>query len=133
MWNMAGICRRGAIFPNHYHFVGTAEKTPDNLSTLIRRLHGSSSVQLKRIDEKLGRKVWFQYWDTRITTQKAYFARLHYVHQNPVKHGIVPVAAHYPWCSARWFEAHAEAPFYRMVTGFRVDRVSVVDDFEVEL
>ena len=35
---------------------------------------------------------------------KSYLARLNYVHQNPVKHGLVRVANQYRWCSAAWLE-----------------------------
>jgi putative transposase len=34
----------------------------------------------------------YEFWDTRLTFEKSWFARLNYVHQNPVKHGLVPVA-----------------------------------------
>ena len=39
-------------------------------------------------------------------------ARLNYVHNNPVHHGIVPAARQYPWCSASWFENSADRLFF---------------------
>jgi hypothetical protein len=39
--------------------------------------------------------------------EKSWLARLNYVHQNAVKHGLVPIAHQYPWCSAPWFETNA--------------------------
>ena len=70
-----------------------------------------------------------RYWDTCITNEASYFARLNYVHNNPVKHGLVQSAEQYPFCSANWFQTRAEPAFRRKVESFRYDRVNVVDDF----
>jgi hypothetical protein len=51
------------------------------------------------------------------------------VHQNPVKHGLVKNAAHYPWCSMGWFEEHAPNSFRNTVLSLKLDAVRVVDDF----
>ena len=56
-------------------------------------------------------------------------ARLNYVIQNPVKHGLVAVADQYPYCSAEWFRLRAEAAWYGTVTSFPIDRLEVEDDF----
>jgi putative transposase len=56
-------------------------------------------------------------------------ARLNYVHQNPVKHGLVQVANQYPWCSASWFETNARSGFVQSVYSFKIDRLNVPDDF----
>ena len=71
----------------------------------------------------------FQYWDTCLTYEKSYYARLNYVHNNPVKHGLAPVADQYPFCSAAWFRAQADPRFRKKVESFRHDRVKIVDDF----
>lgn len=77
-----------------------------------------------------GRKVWHNYFETRLTHQKSYLARLNYVHQNAVRHGLVPVAAQYPWCSAGWFERVATNAQIRTIYGLPVDRVKIDDEFE---
>ena len=66
----------------------------------------------------------------RLTYQNSYLARLNYVHQNPVRHGLVPVANQYRWCSASWFERTATRAQVRTVYGFKIDKVEVVDEFE---
>jgi putative transposase len=53
------------------------------------------------------RKVWHNFWDTRLMYEKSYLARLNYTHQNAVTHRLVPVANQYPWRSAAWFERTA--------------------------
>jgi len=119
-----------AIFSNHYHFIGESAEA-STLPRLVQYLHSVSAKHLNLTDATPGRTVWFQYWDTRITHEKSYLARLHYVHQNPVRHGLVRVATDYPWCSASWFETKAPRPFYRTVCGFKTDKVNVPDNFDV--
>jgi putative transposase len=84
------------------------------------------------LDQTPERQVWYNYWDTRLTYQRSYLARLNYVHQNAVKHGLVPVANQYPWCSAAWFEREAAPAMVKAIYRFKVDQVKVYDDFEPE-
>ncbi len=84
------------------------------------------------LDGEPGRKVWFQYWDTLLSFERSFLARLNYVHNNPVKHGLVKIATRYPWCSASWFEQNADRSFYNTVMNFKTDRVNVRDDFMPE-
>jgi len=81
------------------------------------------------MDQTPGRRVWFQYWDTCLTYEDSYHARLNYVHNNPVMHGLVTVAAQYAFCSASWFKENAEPLFQKRVTATPYDRVHVRDDF----
>jgi putative transposase len=121
-----------AVFSNHYHFVVLSPEDPGSLRTLIGRLHSLTAREANRRDGIEGRKVWFQFWDTHLGYERSYLARLNYVHQNPVRHGLVPGATAYPWCSAGWSEQQAQPAFVRSVCGFKTDRISVPDDFEVE-
>jgi len=45
----------------------------------------------------------------------------------------VKAATDYPWCSAGWFELRANPATVRMVQSFKIDRVNVQDEYEVEL
>jgi len=118
-----------AVFSNHYHFIAAAPEDASTLTTFIRELHSRTAVALNRYDAISNRKVWQNYWDTQLTHEASYLARLNYVHQNPVKHGMVPVASQYPWCSAAWFERMATPAQVKTVYGFKTDRVEVQDDF----
>jgi len=122
-----------AVFSNHYHFVG--HSPPDapgasNLSDMLSVLHVKTSGWINKLDKTPGRQVWFNFRETRLTYQKSYLARLNYVHQNPVKHGLVPVANQYPWCSAAWFEREASVAMVKSIYRFKVDRIQVSDDFD---
>lgn len=118
-----------AVLSNHYHFIVHAPEGPENLRKLVSRLHSATATLVNRMDGTPGRKVWYQYWDTRLTFQRSYYARLNYVHQNPVHHKLVPVAAEYPWCSARWFETSANPSFIKTISSFKIDTVKVYDAF----
>jgi putative transposase len=87
-------------------------------------------VRFNRLDKSTGRQVWFNFRETRLTYQKSYLARLNYVHQNSVKHRLVPVANQYPWCSAGWFERTASTAMVKSIYRFKTDSLSVKDDFE---
>lgn len=117
-----------AVFPNHYHFVAIAPENPDVTST-IRRLHGRTARQFHLMDGVTGRKVWFQFYDSALTYQSSYFARLSYVHRNAVRHGIVREPRDYRWCSARWFSEQATRAQYESLMELPIDKVNVVDDF----
>jgi putative transposase len=119
-----------AVFPNHYHFIGENSEAGAVLR-LVRSLHASTAAAINHEDKLSARKVWFQYWESRLTYAKSYFARLSYVHQNAVHHGIVRVPSRYPWCSAGWFERRAPKSLYRRIMEFKPARLQIPDDFEV--
>src|ERR1041384_1984243 len=96
---------------------------------MLSVLHTRTAGWLNRVDRTPERMVWYNFWDTKLTYQKSYLARLNYVHQNAVKHGLVPVANQYPWCSAGWFERVASPAMVQSIYRFKIDRLSVTDDF----
>lgn len=123
-----------AVFSNHYHFIAHSpadSSDATSLATMLKLLHSKTASWLNRLEDEPGRKVWFNYWETRLTHQRSYLARLNYVHQNAVKHGLVAVANQYPWCSAAWFERSSSPAKVRSIYRFKTDRLNVVDDFEV--
>jgi putative transposase len=119
-----------AVFSNHYHFIAQSPEDSKSLKRMIQHLHSVSAITINEHDRKEERKVWFQYWDTCLTYQKSYYARLNYVHYNPVKHGLVKVASHYPFCSAGWFEVNAKPSFVKQIRSFKTDKVNVYDEFQ---
>ncbi|MFH0908413.1 MAG: hypothetical protein V1929_06605 [bacterium] len=119
-----------AILSNHYHFVASSPGAPATLSRMLSKLHTLTARTLNSWDATPGRKVWYQYFDSHITYASSYYARLKYVHQNPVHHGVVLRAENYRWCSAGWFARQARPAFLRMVEQFKIDMVHVRDEFE---
>ncbi|HTR43334.1 MAG TPA: transposase [Pseudomonadales bacterium] len=118
-----------AVFTNHYHIVVRGNPDSQNLGEFVHDLHGVTSRELNQMDGTIGRKVWFNFRDTKLTIQHSYMARLNYVHQNAVKHKLVPVANQYRWCSAAWFERMASPAQVKTIYACKIDRVKVEDDF----
>ena len=122
-----------AVFSNHYHFVAhspEAESGAESLSRRLGLLHEKTAKWINRLDNAQGRQVWHNFWETRLTYEKSYLTRLNYVHQNAVKHGLVPVANKYPWCSAGWFEHTARPAQVKTIYAFKTDKLQVFDEYE---
>ncbi|MEJ5347021.1 MAG: transposase [Chloroflexus sp.] len=114
-----------AIFSNHYHFIAQSPEDSSSLKSLIQRFHSQTARAINVLDGSKGRKVWFQYWDTCLTYEQSYLARLNYVHNNPVKHGLVASAEQYPFCSATWFNERAPGALRRKLATIPYDNIDV--------
>jgi putative transposase len=121
--------RAWAFFKNHYHMIVGFAQAAQSHRVFIRHLHRELALHLNKIDGTPSRKVMYQFWDTELTFENSYLARLNYVHQNAVHHGVVAVANQYPWCSARWFEGEARQSFVKTVYSFKIDKLNVPDSF----
>ena len=56
----------------------------ESLSQMLSLLHEKTAKWINGLENAVGRKVWHNFWETRLTYQRSYLARLNYVHQNPV-------------------------------------------------
>ena len=104
-------------------------ENPETLRKFITHLHATTARALNNLHNQPGRRIWYQYWDSQLSFQNSYYARLNYVMQNPVKHGVVDLAENYPWCSAHWFVKHANKSHQAVVQGYKIDSIKVLDDF----
>jgi putative transposase len=118
-----------AVLANHYHLVGRGNPGSANLREFLHEFHYESAVQLNELERQPGRRVWYNFRDTRLTHQYSYLARLNYVHRNAVKHSLVAVANQYPWCSAAWFERTASPAQAKTIYSFKTDRPNIADDY----
>lgn len=119
-----------AVFSNHYHFVAHASAEGQPFSVWLAEVHRHTSGVVNELDGEPGRKCWHNYRETELTFEASYLARLNYVHQNAVRHGLVRQANQYRWCSACWFERTATPAQVRTIYSFKTDRLKVDDDFE---
>jgi len=119
------------LFSNHYHLVVISD-VGEALQEMLARFHSDAAKALNAFDGVSGRRVWYQFWDTQLTFEKAWLARLKYTHENAVKHGVVSNAKAYRWCSAAWFEENARPSLVKTLQNVKIDRVNVYDDFAVE-
>lgn len=75
------------------------------------------------------KRIFYNYWDSCITYEKSYFARLNYIYFNPVKHGYVEEAGNYIWGSYT-FRLKEEFDYLDMIKEkYPCDKVVVKDDF----
>jgi putative transposase len=124
------IARAWALFSNHWHLVAKALEGGATVKQFIQGFHSRASIWVNREDDTPGRTVWYQYWDRSLTFESSYWARLNYVSQNPVRHGLVRVASQYPFCSAGFYETRSGSAFRRKLASYRFDRVKEHDDFD---
>lgn len=118
-----------AVFQNHYHLIARGQPEAERLDVYLNHVHSNSARFLNEHDDRVSRPIWYNFWETRLTYERSYLARLNYVHQNPVKHGLVFLANQYQWCSAAWFERTASPAAVKTIYGFKTDRLKVADDY----
>jgi len=118
-----------AVMANHYHVIVSTMETSAPFSKLFGKLHTLSAKELNAVDNKPGRKVWHQYWDSKITFEKSYYARLNYVNMNPAHHGVTQNVDAYPWCSSFWFKKEYPASYCQTIENFKFDLLDIKDDF----
>lgn len=118
-----------AIFSNHYHFIAHKPTDPLSLKKMIAHLHSTTSREINKLQNKSGRTVWHNCWDTKLTYEESYLARLSDVMKNPVKHKLVEDEKQYTWCSGAWFAKGAMKSHQITVSRFKIDQVNVPDDF----
>ncbi len=93
------------ILNNHYHLLFKIQKGVE-LTNFIGFINGKSSKTLNELENKSGRKIWYQYWDHCIRNEKDFFLHFNYEHHNPVKHGYVNLqeeALDYQFCSYKYW------------------------------
>lgn len=73
------------LLDNHYHML-LKIKNSHNLSKFIQNLHTNSARLLNLLDKKPNRKIWYQYWDHCIRSEKDFYQHFNYIHNNPIKH-----------------------------------------------
>lgn len=118
-----------AVFPNHYHLIAQSPAQSGDIRRMITKLHANTARAVNKFDNAAGRMVWFQFWDTPITFANSYYARLNYVHHNPVRHGCTTNPEDYKWCSASWFLKSASPSYAATVLSFPYDKLDIPDDF----
>ncbi len=95
------------IMPNHVHvLVETVESHP-----LSEILHSWKSYTAQEANKILGRKDAFwqrEYFDRYIRDESHFAACAEYIHQNPVKAGLVGRAENWRFSSAWWLARQAD-------------------------
>ncbi|NNC87629.1 MAG: transposase [Akkermansiaceae bacterium] len=89
------------IMPNHMHFTfEMAEGWP--LGEVLKRFKGFTSHEANRIFGREGSFWYPDYWDRYVRDRNHLRKLIHYIHENPVKAGLVGRAEEWRWSSARF-------------------------------
>ena len=106
---------------------------PDNAETLsqvINNFHKFSALWIKKhclIGEN-PKHIFYNYWDTCITYEGSYFARINYLWFNAVKHGYVEDATQ--WKFGSFYERTKKwKNVKRIVEQYPFDNLKIDDDF----
>jgi putative transposase len=88
------------ILHNHNHIL-VYIKLKKDLISFMKRFHGKSTIEINKLDFMQGRKIWYQYWDRCIRSERDFWIRLNYIHYNPVKHGYTDDMFSYKFSSIK--------------------------------
>ena len=92
-----------AVLPNHYHILAGVNSL-DDVSTLIKQLHGTTSREWNLADGMTSRRrIWYNFTDRWIRDEQHYYRALNYIHYNPVKHGHVSDPYMWTWSSVHLY------------------------------
>jgi putative transposase len=106
-----------------------APEDPTSLPRIITNIHKFSAMRTNKRDGVTGRKIWWNYWDSVITYERSYYARLNYIHFNPVRHGYADHPLNYRFSSYRNFHNADPERAETMFKEYPFDQVRVKDDF----
>ena len=80
------------ILDNHYHLLFSMRE--NNLLKFAKNIHTNSSRLLKQYWRELSLAtpnipIWYQYFDRIIRSEKDFWTRFNYIHNNPIKHNYI--------------------------------------------
>ena len=110
-----GRCVGFVVMPDHVHATVRFPR-PDQISPFMKQWKRRSSIEIKRLIASslvqyaetldLTEPVWQAgYYDFNLHTTDKVSEKLNYMHQNPVRAGLVTRPVDWPWSSARYYEA----------------------------
>jgi putative transposase len=109
----SGRCVGFVVMPDHVHAIVWFPE-PDQISRFMKQWKQRSSVHIKRLVASflvrysetidLTEPVWQAgYYDFNLFTEKKTEEKLAYMHQNPVRAGLVEMPCDWSWSSARYY------------------------------
>ncbi|MBN1478849.1 hypothetical protein EH223_14295 [candidate division KSB1 bacterium] len=114
------------ILYNHYHIMARAPRDASSLARLINNFHRFSGLWIKKHLNILGEdKIWHNYWDTCVDYETSYYARIHYIWVNPVKHKYVDDPNKWQFGSYVSRQEKEIEP----IKHYPIDKLKIYDDF----
>lgn len=92
------------VMPEHVHLL-VSEPDTGTPSTIMQLLKQNVS-RLLRLETPSDDSPFWQrrFYDFNVWTRKKQFEKLHYMHMNPVKRGLVDDPGLWPWSSYRYYQ-----------------------------
>jgi putative transposase len=108
------VCPMQAIY--EIRLIRTSLKVPVQRKALqFLRRHAPNYLR-ELCDQQPNGKIHYRFWqrgggyDRNITDPKALRSMIEYIHQNPVRRGLVEQATDWPWSSARFYDGTEDVP-----------------------
>jgi putative transposase len=110
-----GRCVGFVVMPDHVHAIVWFPE-PNQVSHFMKQWKQRRSVNIKRLFASvlvryaetidLTKPIWQAgYYDFNLFTERKTEEKLAYMHQNPVRAGLVQAPSDWPWSSARHYES----------------------------
>ena len=93
------------VMSNHVHILFYTENI-EEISTLMRRINTSYAIYYNKNEERVGYVFANRYYSQPISNQVHLVTCIQYIHQNPVKAGLVKLAKEYRFSSFREFSGN---------------------------
>ena len=107
------------IMPDHVHLLTDAPRKPSEVLQYIKGIVGHRVIDYLKVQnyesslEKLRHESWkrnhrFSLWQHdsdvfSVTSESKFMEKVNYIHNNPVRAGLVDRAVDYLWSSSRWW------------------------------
>lgn len=129
--NKDWIIEDWVILDNHYHLMVNSPQDSTELGYIIKEIHKFNALWIKKNIQSARNeeKIWYNYWDTCITYEKSYFARLNYIWFNPVKHGYTDDPE--KWIHGSYYYRMKNEKEYldKILKGYPFDKLKIDDEF----
>jgi putative transposase len=98
-------CFGYVLMPDHLHIVLYQVQDEANVPAMLRRFKSLTSTRFRPVDYRAVSLWRSRYDDVPLPGEKALKTRLAYMHENPVRRGLVELPEAYLWSSARdWMD-----------------------------
>jgi len=114
------------LLPDHWHAI-FIPKFPLTIARVMESIKVSSTHRINAGWRESGILWQPRYFDRALRTVKEYYEKVDYIHQNPVRAGLVERAEEWPWSSAREYSGTLRAPASAHPI-LRIDRVLLPAD-----
>ena len=97
------------VMPDHFHWI-VQPSSKFNLSFIMQMIKGSFSRKINKLNQGRGHLWQKRYYDEAIRGERQLTQQIDYVHQNPVKAGLVLAEGDYLHSSYRQYCDHRTDP-----------------------